>query len=231
MLAPAAAASLSAAPQVRVLRRRHLRHEPGQRVRLSGLEARAAHARLHRVIEERGEVGELRRSSGRAPSRRRRGRRASGLALAVGEAPDVAVVAALEVAAAARDRGASELSRLSDASKNMRRPCAALASSVSVATVATTPAFTIPVEQARAQIVREISQKKFDDALKAATSGVHSDLNEQYFSFHNTPPPQRIQPRALPPAGAKTAPPKSQADQYACDPRDQHKNAGHIAAR
>ena len=67
---------------------------------------------------------------------------------------------------------------------------------------------TIPVEQARAQIVREISQKKFDDALKAATSGVHSDLNEQYFSFHNTPPPQRIQPRALPPAGAKTAPPK-----------------------
>jgi hypothetical protein len=67
---------------------------------------------------------------------------------------------------------------------------------------------TIPIEQARAQIVREISQKKFDDALKAATSNVHSDLNEQYFSFHNAPPPQRIQPRALPPAGTKTAPPK-----------------------
>jgi hypothetical protein len=67
---------------------------------------------------------------------------------------------------------------------------------------------TIPIELARAQIVREISQKKFDDALKAATSGVHSDLNEQYFSFHNAPPPQRISPRVVPPAGAKTAPPK-----------------------
>lgn len=67
---------------------------------------------------------------------------------------------------------------------------------------------TIPIEQARAQIVREISQKKFDDALKAATSNVHSDLNEQYFSFHNAPPPQRIPPRVVPPAGTKTAPPK-----------------------
>jgi hypothetical protein len=68
---------------------------------------------------------------------------------------------------------------------------------------------TIPIEQARAQIVREISQKKFDDALKAATSNVHSDLNEQYFSFHNAPPQQqRIPPRVVPPAGTKTAPPK-----------------------
>ncbi|HEX3091303.1 MAG TPA: hypothetical protein VHW72_01705, partial [Candidatus Angelobacter sp.] len=67
---------------------------------------------------------------------------------------------------------------------------------------------TVPIEQARAQIVREISQKKFDDALKAATSNVHSDLNEQYFSFHNALPPQRIAPRVVPPAGAKTAPPK-----------------------
>ena len=67
---------------------------------------------------------------------------------------------------------------------------------------------TVPIEQARAQIAREISRKKFDDALKAATSNVHSDLNEQYFSFHNAPPPQRIAPRAVPPAGTKTAPPK-----------------------
>src|ERR1051326_2160271 len=67
---------------------------------------------------------------------------------------------------------------------------------------------TVPVQQARAQIVREISQKKFDDALKAATSNVHSDLNEQYFSFHNAMPPQRIAPHAVPPAGPKTAPPK-----------------------
>ena len=67
---------------------------------------------------------------------------------------------------------------------------------------------TVPMEQARAQIVREISQKKFDDAMKAATSNVHSDLNEQYFSFHNASLPQRIAPHAVPPAGAKTAPPK-----------------------
>jgi hypothetical protein len=67
---------------------------------------------------------------------------------------------------------------------------------------------TIPIEQARAQIVREISEKKFDDALKAATSNVHSDLNEQYFSFHNAVPPQRIAPHSVPPAGTKTAPPK-----------------------
>lgn len=67
---------------------------------------------------------------------------------------------------------------------------------------------TISIEQARAQIVREISQKNIDSALKAATGTVHSELNEQYFSFHNAAPPQRIPPRALPPAGAKTAPPK-----------------------
>jgi len=66
---------------------------------------------------------------------------------------------------------------------------------------------TIPLEQAKAQIVREISQKNIDAALKTATSGVHSELNEQYFSFHNAAPPQRITPRTLPPT-TKTAPPK-----------------------
>ena len=66
---------------------------------------------------------------------------------------------------------------------------------------------TVPIEQARAQIVREISQKNIDAALKTATSGVHSELNEQYFSFHNAAPPQRIPPRTFPP-GTKTAPPK-----------------------
>lgn len=67
---------------------------------------------------------------------------------------------------------------------------------------------TIPLEQARTQIVREISQKKFDDALKAATSNVHSDLNEQYFSFQHAAPPQRIAPSAVSPGSTKTAPPK-----------------------
>ncbi|MBZ5508944.1 MAG: peptidyl-prolyl cis-trans isomerase [Acidobacteriia bacterium] len=59
----------------------------------------------------------------------------------------------------------------------------------------------IPLEQAKAQIVREISQKNIDAALKAATSGVHSDLNEQYFNPRSTGAPQapRIPARMLPP--------------------------------
>ena len=63
---------------------------------------------------------------------------------------------------------------------------------------------TIPLEQARAEIVREISQKNIDDALKAATSSVHSDLNEQYFSLQHAAPPQRI----VPPGSIRPAPPK-----------------------
>jgi len=63
---------------------------------------------------------------------------------------------------------------------------------------------TIPLELARAQIVREISQKHIDDALKAATSSVHSDLNEQYFSLQHAAPPQRI----TPPGSTRPAPPK-----------------------
>jgi hypothetical protein len=66
----------------------------------------------------------------------------------------------------------------------------------------------MPMEQARAQIVREISQKNIDDALKAATGNVHSDLNEQNFGSRNAPPPQRIPPRAVPPGSTKPAPPK-----------------------
>ena len=67
---------------------------------------------------------------------------------------------------------------------------------------------TIPMEQARALIVREISQKNIDEALKAATSGVTSDLNEQYFNLRHANPPPRIPPRALPPGAAKPTPQK-----------------------
>jgi hypothetical protein len=67
---------------------------------------------------------------------------------------------------------------------------------------------TMPMEQAKAQIVREISRKNIDDALKAATNGVISDLNEQYFSFRHAAPPPRIPPRAIPPGSAKPTPPK-----------------------
>jgi hypothetical protein len=67
---------------------------------------------------------------------------------------------------------------------------------------------TVPLEQAKAQIVRAISQKNIDEALKAATSNVHSDLNEQYFNLRHANPPPRIPGRVLPPGSTKPAPPK-----------------------
>lgn len=67
---------------------------------------------------------------------------------------------------------------------------------------------TVPLELARAQIVREISQKNIDDALKAATSGVTSDLNEQYFNLRHASPPPRIPARMVPPGTARPTPPK-----------------------
>jgi len=66
---------------------------------------------------------------------------------------------------------------------------------------------TIPMEQAKALIVREISQKNIDDALKAATSGVTSDLNEQYFNLRHANPPPRIPARMVPPGSAPSARP------------------------
>jgi hypothetical protein len=56
---------------------------------------------------------------------------------------------------------------------------------------------TTPLEQAKAEIVREISQKNIDDGLKAATSGVHSELNEQYFSPRRAAAPPRIPGRIM----------------------------------
>src|SRR5258708_6090401 len=67
---------------------------------------------------------------------------------------------------------------------------------------------TVPLELARALIVREISQKNIDDALKPATSGVTSDLNEQYFNLRHANPPPRIPARMVPPGSAKPTPPK-----------------------
>lgn len=64
---------------------------------------------------------------------------------------------------------------------------------------------TIPLEQARPEIVREISQKKIDAALKAATENVRSDLNEQYFSPRpaGIVPPPRVPARMLPPGAVQ----------------------------
>jgi hypothetical protein len=59
---------------------------------------------------------------------------------------------------------------------------------------------TLTLDQAKPQIVREISQHKVDAALKSATSGVHPDLNEQYFNprvnggVQPTRPPARMIP-------------------------------------
>ena len=47
----------------------------------------------------------------------------------------------------------------------------------------------LPLEQAKAEIVRDISQKNIDAALKAATGGVHTDFNEQFFNPYPAGPP------------------------------------------
>jgi parvulin-like peptidyl-prolyl cis-trans isomerase-like protein len=64
---------------------------------------------------------------------------------------------------------------------------------------------TIPLEQAKAEITREISQKKIDEELKSATSGVRSDLNEQYFNPRpaSGAQPPRIPAHMLPPGAVQ----------------------------
>jgi len=65
---------------------------------------------------------------------------------------------------------------------------------------------TLTLDQARPQIVREISQQKLDAALKSATSGVSSDLNEQYFNPRATGAvqPPRVPAQMLPPGTAQS---------------------------
>jgi hypothetical protein len=65
---------------------------------------------------------------------------------------------------------------------------------------------TISLDVARPEIVRQISQSKVDAALKAATGGVHSDLNEQYFNPRPTgaPQPARLPARMLPPGAVQS---------------------------
>ena len=72
---------------------------------------------------------------------------------------------------------------------------------------------TLTLDQAKPQIVREISQQKVDAALKAATSGVRPDLNEQYFSPRATggAPPPRQPARMLPPGAVQPNRPNSTA--------------------
>lgn len=79
----------------------------------------------------------------------------------------------------------------------------------------------MPLEAARAQIVREYSQQKIDAELKSVTGRVHSDFNEQYFDPHTSggPRPQRVPSRIAPmgnapqanvPAGRPIQPPAQQ---------------------
>jgi hypothetical protein len=71
----------------------------------------------------------------------------------------------------------------------------------------------IPIELAKPQIVRELSQQNIDAALKAATVRVHSDLNEQFFDPHpagGARParvPNRVAPLATPTAQPVQSPP------------------------
>jgi parvulin-like peptidyl-prolyl cis-trans isomerase-like protein len=65
----------------------------------------------------------------------------------------------------------------------------------------------VPIEAARAQIVREYSQQKIDAEMKALTGRVHSDFNEQYFDPHTSggPRPQRVPSRVAPMGNAPQA--------------------------
>jgi hypothetical protein len=62
----------------------------------------------------------------------------------------------------------------------------------------------VPLELAKPQIVRELSQQNIDAALKSVTVRVHSDFNEQYFDPHPAggPPIPRIPARIAPPGSA-----------------------------
>jgi hypothetical protein len=64
----------------------------------------------------------------------------------------------------------------------------------------------LPLEAARVQIARELSQKNLDEALKAVTGHVHSDFNEQFFNPRTTggPPNQRTPARVITPGSALT---------------------------
>jgi hypothetical protein len=79
---------------------------------------------------------------------------------------------------------------------------------------------TLSLDQAKPQIVREISQQKVDAALKAATSGISPDLNEQYFNPRASggvqTPPQPA--RMLPPGAVQSNRPKVTAAPSAIQP-------------
>jgi PPIC-type PPIASE domain len=62
----------------------------------------------------------------------------------------------------------------------------------------------LPLELAKSQIVRELSQQNIDAALKSVTGSVHSDLNEQFFDPHPSigPRPARVPNRLAPPGSA-----------------------------
>lgn len=63
----------------------------------------------------------------------------------------------------------------------------------------------VQLEQARAQIVRELSEKNFDAALKSATGHVHTDYNEQFFNPRTSAPPNnRVPARLITPGSAPT---------------------------
>lgn len=94
---------------------------------------------------------------------------------------------------------------------------------------------TLSLEQARNQIVHELSQKNFDAALKSATGGVHPDFNEQFFNPHpvGMGPAPRVSPGNvstghtgvhvnLPPPSASSAPaagPSGPASQKPASPK------------
>ncbi len=81
---------------------------------------------------------------------------------------------------------------------------------------------TLTVDQARNQIVKELSEKNIDHALKAATGGIKADFNEEFF---NPKMPFMANPRVLPGSvptghtGTQMVLPPSQSSQTPAAPK------------
>ena len=86
---------------------------------------------------------------------------------------------------------------------------------------------TLPQEQAKDEISRELFRQKMESQMKAINSGVKADFNDQYFGA-STPPPSTIMPPGAqspnapapkPPTPAPAAPPASTPPQGQTPPK------------
>jgi PPIC-type PPIASE domain len=84
---------------------------------------------------------------------------------------------------------------------------------------------TLPQEQVKDEISRELFRQKMESQMKSITGGVKADFNDQYFGSPNSPPPGAIPPGAQapgaprPPVPAPASPPASTPPQGQAPPK------------